>query len=158
VIIIVTGVLGAGKTTIGSLLAQELGFPFYDADSFHSPANIEKMRRGIPLNDADREPWLEAMHKAIVEWLANGQNAVLACSALKRSYRAKLVVDPAIKLVYLKASYEYILNRLNLRHGHFAGGNLLLSQFADLEEPTDAVVVDATCSPREVVEAIRGEL
>jgi gluconokinase len=158
VIIIVTGVLGAGKTTIGSLLAQELGSKFYDADSFHSPANVEKMRRGIPLNDADREPWLGAMHEAIVEWLANGQNAVLACSALKRSYREKLVVDPAIKLVYLKAPYEFILNRLKLRHGHFAGANLLLSQFTDLEEPTDAVVVDATRPPQEVVDAIRREL
>lgn len=157
-IIIVTGVLGAGKTTIGSLLAQEVGFHFYDADSFHSPANIEKMRLGIPLKDADREPWLRAIHQTIVEWLANGQNAVLACSALKRSYREKLVVDPAIRLVYLKAPYEYILNRLKLRHGHFAGGNLLRSQFADLEEPTDAIVVDATRPPQEVVDAIRREL
>jgi gluconokinase len=158
VIIIVTGVLGAGKTTVGSLLAHELGFQFYDADSFHSPANIEKMRRGIPLEDADREPWLRAIHEVIVEWLANGQNAVLACSALKRSYREKLVVDADIKLVYLKAPYEYILNRLKLRHGHFAGGNLLLSQFNDLEEPTDAIVVDATRSPKEVVDTIRREL
>lgn len=157
-IIIVTGVLGAGKTTVGSLLAHELGFQFYDADSFHSPANIEKMRRGIPLEDADREPWLRAIHEAIVEWLANGQNAVLACSALKRSYREKLVVDADIRLVYLKAPYEYIWNRLKLRHGHFAGGNLLLSQFNDLEEPTDAIVVDATRPPQEVVDAIRREL
>ena len=157
-IIIVTGVLGAGKTTVGSLLAHELGFQFYDADSFHSPANIEKMRRGIPLEDADREPWLRAIHEAIVEWLANGQNAVLACSALKRSYREKLVVDADVRLVYLKAPYEYILNRLTLRHGHFAGGNLLLSQFNDLEEPTDAIVVDATRPPKEVVDAIRREL
>jgi gluconokinase len=158
VIIIVTGVLGAGKTTVGSLLAHELGFQFYDADSFHSPANIEKMRRGIPLEDADREPWLRAIHEAIVEWLANGQNAVLACSALKRSYREKLVVDADIRLVYLKAPYEYIWNRLKLRHGHFASGNLLLSQFNDLEEPTDAMVVDATRPPQEVVDAIRREL
>jgi gluconokinase len=155
VIIIVTGVLGAGKTTIGSLLAHELGFEFYDADSFHSPANVEKMRRGIPLQDADREPWLLAIHEAILGWRANGQNVVLACSALKRSYREKLVLDAEVKLVYLKAPFEYILNRLKLRHGHFAGGNLLLSQFADLEEPTDAVVADATRPPQEVVDAIR---
>ena len=157
-IIIVTGVLGAGKTTVGSVLAHELGFQFYDADGFHSPANIEKMRRGISLEDADREPWLRAIHEAIVEWLANGQNAVLACSALKRSYREKLVVDADVRLVYLKAPYEYILNRLKLRHGHFAGGNLLLSQFNDLEEPTDAIVVDARRPPQEVVDRIRREL
>ena len=149
------GVEGAGKTTIGSLLARELNFEFHDADSFHSAANIEKMRRGIPLTDADREPWLAALHEAIEQWLTHAKSVVLACSALKKSYRDRLVISPDVKLVYLKAPYEVILNRLKLRQGHYAGDKLLQSQFADLEEPTDAFIADASLAPSEIVRELR---
>src|SRR5260370_18970306 len=99
------GRTGAGKTTIGTMLATQLNWQFADADTFHPPANIEKMSRGIPLTDADRAPWLEAMRKAILEWIAAGKNVVLACSALKRPYRDKLRPSPAVKIVYLKRDY-----------------------------------------------------
>jgi gluconokinase len=150
VIIIVMGVQGAGKTTVGSLLAHELDFEFQDADNFHSAANIEKMRRGTPLTDSDRAPWLAALHDAITHWLADKRNVVLACSALKAIYRDRLLVSPEVKLVYLKATYDLILSRLKLRHGHYAGENLLHSQFADLEEPTAALTVDASRPPNEL--------
>lgn len=145
------GVQGAGKTTIGSLLARELSFEFADADDFHSAVNIEKMRQGIPLTDADREPWLSALHHAIAQWLTDKRNVVLACSALKDSYRDRLLVSSEVKLVYLKASWGVILSRLKLRSGHYAGENLLHSQFADLEEPTNALIVDASLRPGQIV-------
>ena len=145
------GVQGAGKTTIGSLLARELSFEFADADDFHSAVNIEKMRQGIPLTDADREPWLSALHHAIAQWLTDKRNVVLACSALKDSYRDRVLVSSEVKLVYLKASWGVILSRLKLRSGHYAGENLLHSQFADLEEPTDALIVDASLRPGQIV-------
>lgn len=152
------GVQGAGKTTIGSLLARELNFEFQDADNFHSPANIEKMSRGISLTDTDREPWLSALHDAVTRWLAERRNVVLACSALKGGYRNRLLVGPEVKLVYLKASYEVVLNRLELRQDHYAGKNLLQSQFADLEEPANALTVDASLPPAEIVREIRSRL
>ena len=152
------GVQGAGKTTIGSLLARELSFEFQDADNFHSPANIEKMRRGIPLTDEDREPWLAALHQAILRWAADQRNVVLACSALKDIYRKELIVSPEVRLVYLKATYELILNRLELRQGHYAGKSLLRSQFANLEEPTNGLTVDASLPPAQIVCEIRSRL
>lgn len=152
------GVEGAGKTTIGSLLADELNFEFQDADKFHSAANIEKMRRGVPLTDADREPWLGALRDAIVRWRSEKRNVILACSALKTNYRARLVLGPDVKLVYLKATYDVILNRLKLRHGHYAGENLLQSQFADLEEPNNALTVDSSLPPTEIVRELRSRL
>jgi gluconokinase len=155
VIIIVMGVLGAGKTTVGSLLARELGFEFHDADSFHSPANIEKMRQGIPLSDSDREPWLAAMHSAITLWIGENRDIVLACSALKASYRDQLVISDAVKLVYLNISFDDVLQRVRVRHGHFAGENLLKSQFADLEEPANALTVDASLPPEEIVSKLQ---
>jgi gluconokinase len=157
-IVIVMGVLGAGKTTIGTLLARELGFEFHDADSFHSAANIEKMRLGIPLTDSDRAPWLEAIRHAMLQWLSARRNVVLACSALKRIYREKLLVDGNVKLVFIKATYDLIQARLQTRHGHFAGQQLVASQFADLQEPEDAMVVDGTRSPGEIVEQLRTRL
>jgi gluconokinase len=157
-IILVMGVVGAGKTTIGSLLAQQLGWEFVDADSFHSAENVEKIRQGIALSDADRAPWLRAIRDAILKWIAERKDVVLACSALKKSYREELVVGPAVKLVYLKGSRDLILSRLRARHGHFANEKLLASQMETLEEPQDAVSVDVSGTPEEVAAEIRAKL
>jgi gluconokinase len=154
VIIVVMGVTGSGKTTIGTLLAARLAWLFADADDFHSAANKEKMHKGIPLTDADRLPWLASMHEQIAKWIASKQNAVLACSALKRSYRQQLWNGPEVKFVYLRGSYEFIAERLRARKGHFADEHILAGQFADLEEPGDALVVDISASPDEIVAEI----
>jgi gluconokinase len=154
-IVLVMGVTGSGKTTVGSLLAAQLGWEFADADRFHPAANVEKMARGIVLTDADREPWLAAIRAAIVKWVAEGRKVVLGCSALKQSYREKLGVGGEVRLVYLKGSYELIASRLRDRHGHFATESILADQFAVLEEPQDAVVVDVGRCPEEMVKEIR---
>lgn len=153
-IIVAMGVTGSGKTTVGSLLAARLAWLFADADDFHSAANKEKMHKGIPLTDADRLPWLAAMHDQIAKWIASKQNAVLACSALKRSYRQRLWDGPEVKFVYLRGSYELIAERLRTRKGHFADEHILAGQFADLEEPNDAVVADISASPDGIVDEI----
>jgi gluconokinase len=158
VVVIIMGPTGSGKTTIGTMLAAQLSWQFADADTFHPPANIEKMSKGIPLNDADRAPWLAAMRKAILEWTAAGKNVVLACSALKRAYREKLRPGPEVKIVYLKGSYALFAERIRHRHGHFAGEGILAGQFADLEEPDDAITVDAAKSPEQIVAGIRKQL
>jgi gluconokinase len=158
VIVIIMGTTGAGKTTIGTMLATQLNWQFADADTFHPPANIEKMSHGIPLTDADRAPWLEAMRKAILEWIAAGKNVVLACSALKRAYRDELRPSPEVKIVYLKGDYALFAERIRHRHGHFAGEQILAGQFADLEEPDDAITVDAAKSPDEIVVEMRRRL
>lgn len=157
-IVIVMGTTGSGKTTIGTLLAKRPGWEFVDADDFHPPANVEKMKQGIPLTDADREPWLKALHDKIVEWHAEKRNVVLACSALRRSYRDELRVSPDVKFVYLKGSYELFSQRVLARKGHFAKQDLLASQFATLEEPTDAITADAAKSPEEIVSEVRRQL
>lgn len=152
------GVTGAGKTTIGRMLASQLGWKFADADSFHSAANKEKMSQGIALDDADRAPWLASMRAAIVEWSSGHTNVVLACSALKRSYRETLAIGPEVKFVYLKGSYEFIYQRLLSRHGHFATETILRSQFETLEEPSDAIIVDVSKSLGDIVAEIRNRL
>ncbi|MBW4450006.1 MAG: gluconokinase [Spirirestis rafaelensis WJT71-NPBG6] len=154
-IILVMGVSGSGKTTIGQLLAESLHWEFRDADSFHSPENVEKMRHGIPLNDLDRMPWLLAMQQAIQDWLQENKNVVLACSALKDSYRQYLLIgNEGVKLVYLKGSFELIQERLQERHNHFMSEKLLKSQFDTLEEPAEGILVDVFESPEEIVQNI----
>ncbi len=152
------GPAGSGKTTVGQLLASQLGWEFADGDRFHSPANIEKMARGVPLDDNDRIPWLDAIHEAMEQWSARRRNVVLACSALRKSYRERLQTCSGAKLVYLKGTYELLLRRLHLRKGHYATEQLLASQFADLEEPSDAITIDVAQSPKEIVAEIRKQL
>jgi gluconokinase len=157
-VIILMGVTASGKTTVGRLLASALGYLFYDADDFHPRANIDKMQRGIPLNDADRLPWLETLRDLVRRCLAENRDAVLACSALKDVYRQYLLVDPQVTLVYLKADQDLIRQRLLQRQGHFMNPTLLTSQFATLEAPTQAIEVDAFLSPGDIVSAIRHQL
>lgn len=152
------GVTGAGKTTVGRLLSQELGWDFADADDFHPPENIEKMRRGVPLTDEDRGPWLDRLRDQITHWRLAKTNAVLACSALKGSYRERLTVGPEVRFVYLKGNPDLITHRLHLRHGHFADEHILAAQFADIEEPKSAIVVNITHTPPQIVEEIREKL
>jgi gluconokinase len=157
-IIVVMGVVGAGKTTIGRLLAEQLHYEFADADNFHPKANVDKISRGIALSDNDRKPWLARLRERILEWDADHANAVLACSALKRSYREELQAGPDVRFVYLRGSADVITQRLQERHGHFAGVSILASQIADLEEPADAVTVDIAQTPPEIVAEIRQKL
>lgn len=151
------GVVGAGKTTVGSLLAQKLGWHFADADDFHPAANVEKIRSGIPLDDSDRAPWLAALRDAILGWNAERQNTVLACSALKRKYRDVLSMD-GIRFVYLKGDFDLIKQRLRTRTAHFASDSILKSQFEDLEKPDDAITVEIDKRPAAIVAEIIAQL
>jgi gluconokinase len=161
VIVIVFGVSGAGKTTIGKLLAQELAWHFIEADDFHPETNIEKMRSGQALTDDDRSPWLQRLRDEIERSFAARENAVLACSALKRKYRDVLRVSSEVKFVFLRGNYALIENRLRQRRGHFMNPELLRSQFTDLEEPKadeDVLTVELGRSPQEIVEEIKAKL
>jgi gluconokinase len=161
VIVIIFGVSGAGKTTIGRLLAQELGWQFYEADDFHPKANIDKMRHGVPLTDEDRWPWLERLRKLIKQSLSQGENAVLACSALKEKYRRHLRINDNVKLIFLRGDYELIANQMQKRREHFMKPELLQSQFADLEAPRAGervLVVELGRQPAELVQEIKSEL
>ena len=160
-IVIIFGVSGAGKTTIGKLLAQQLSWRFLEADDFHPAANINKMRSGHPLTDEDRWPWLGQLRQQIERSLASGENAVLACSALKRAYRDVLRVSDEIKLVFLRGDYALIEKQLRNRHRHFMNPDLLQSQFDDLEEPLpdeDVLSIDLGRPPEELVEEIKTKL
>jgi len=151
------GVVGTGKTTVGIQLAKKLGWQFADGDDFHPQVNIEKISHGIALTDSDRAPWLAALRAAIDKWNSERRNVVLACSALKRSYRNQLQA-PGVQFIYLKGDYDLIAARLHSRHGHFATESILKSQLADLEEPDDAVTIDVEKSPSEIVAEIVAKL
>jgi gluconokinase len=153
-IVTVMGVTGSGKTTVGIVLAKRLGWEFADADDFHSAANKDKMHRGIPLTDADRKPWLAAIHDQLAQASAKHRSLVLGCSALKQSYRDELFRALEVRLVYLKGSYELIDEHLRSRKGHFADDKILAAQFVDLEEPKDALVVDVSETPEQIVDEI----
>lgn len=158
-ILILMGVSGAGKTTIGELLARDLGWPFYDGDDFHPQANIDKMRAGVPLTDDDRAAWLASLRQLIDQLLHERRSAVIACSALKQKYRELLQGENNdIRFFYLKGSYQLIQNRLASRHGHFMKADLLASQFAALEEPHNVPVVEISMEPLLIVEKIKEAL
>ena len=160
-IVIVFGVSGAGKTTIGKLLAVQLGWQFYEADDFHPRANIEKMRSGRPLTDQDRWPWLERLREQITRSITAKDNAVLACSALKRAYRDRLRVSDDVKFVFLRGDYALVAEQLRHRRGHFMNPQLLQSQFADLEQPgpdEDVLMTELGRTPQELVEDIKTKL
>ena len=155
-VILVMGTTGAGKTTVGKLIAQRLGWVFLDADDFHPPANIEKMKHGIPLTDGDRAPWLSNIHTRLEQLTAENRNSVLACSALKQSYRDTLSARLDFRIVYLRGTYQQMRQHILARHGHFAGESILAGQFADLEEPKVAFVLDVNRAPEELAgDAIR---
>jgi gluconokinase len=159
-IVVLMGVSGSGKTTVGECLAAELGWTFVEADEFHPPENVEKMRAGTPLTDDDRRPWLRALRGRIDEACGRGENAVLACSALKAEYREYLERGcPAdVRYVYLRASEELVRRRLEAREGHFMNPALLESQFETLEPPEGDVRVDAAPPPGVIAAEIRRRL
>ena len=157
-VVLLMGVSGAGKTTVGTLLASQLGWEFADADDYHPVANVEKMRNGIPLTDTDRGTWLDRLRELVLAWIAARKNGVLACSALKKAYRDILVVGPEVRVVYLKAGRDVLRERLTGRHGHYMKEGMLESQIATLEEPEDAIVVDGGEPAAESVREIRERL
>ena len=158
-ITIVMGVSGSGKTTVGKLLAQSLNWDFSDADDYHPSANIEKMSLSIPLEDADRLPWLLQLQAAIDRWLLENKNVVLACSALKASYREMLCRDQQrMKIVYLKGSFHLLATRLKTRENHYMKADLLLSQLETLEEPENAIIIDASQPLELIVRQIKNDL
>jgi len=154
-VLILMGPMGCGKTTIGKMLAEKLGWSFYDGDDFHPKENVEKMRAGIALTDEDRKLWLETLHANVQHWLRDKQNSILACSALKQAYRELLGVNQnTVKTVYLKGSYELLRARIEERQHPYMDKNLLRSQLDTLEEPKDGLTVDISATPEIVVSAI----
>jgi gluconokinase len=161
-VIVLMGVTGCGKTTVGKMLAKELGWLFYDADDFHPEENVEKMKNGIPLNDEDRVPWLQTLANLIHSGYENQRNMILACSALKKRYRSVLHHDlHPVKFVYLKGEMDLIRERLEARKGHYMNPVLLKSQFDALEEPGSdepAVAVDISPAPLDILNAVKETL
>ena len=154
-VIVLMGVSGVGKTEVGTRLAEALGGRFAEGDSFHPPANVAKMESGVPLDDADRQPWLETLSREIGRWLDAGETVVLACSALKARYRQVLQAGrPGVRFVYLKGSKGLIASRLKQRRGHYMPPSLLDSQFAALEAPEDAISVEVDQTPDAIVAEI----
>jgi gluconokinase len=158
-IVVVMGVSGCGKSTIAEALARRAGGEFLDADAYHPAANVEKMSRGIPLTDEDRAGWLSTLAGLLAERRTRRQPTILACSALKEAYRQRLRVGPEVRFVYLKGTYEVLLERMQQRQGHFMKAEMLKSQFAALEEPatgegTDALAVDVSWPVERIVDAV----
>jgi len=158
-VLILMGPMGCGKTTIGKMLCEKLGWAFYDGDDFHPKKNVEKMRAGIALTDEDRKAWLEKLHANIRRWLRDKQNSILACSALKQAYRDILGVDQdTVKTVYLKGSYELLRKRIEGRQHPYMDKNLLRSQVETLEEPSDGLTVDISATPETIVRIVMDRL
>jgi gluconokinase len=157
-IVMIMGVAGSGKTTVGTLLAELTGYAFLDADSLHSPANVAKMSAGLPLTDTDRAPWLAAIRERMVDAATHGRNLVVACSALQAAYRAFLAERLPVTWVYLKGPPDLFRRRLQHRSHHFMKAELLRSQFDALEEPSDAIVIDASQPPAVIAERIVDQL
>jgi gluconokinase len=159
-VIVLMGVSGSGKTTVGKILADRLGWTFVEGDDFHPPANVAKLRAGEPLTDADRAPWLADLRERVDAACARGENVVLACSALRHAYRDYLEKhEPeCVHYVYLHGSEELIRQRLAARKGHFLNPTLLHSQFETLEPPTDALRVEVSAAPEVVADEIRQKL
>ena len=153
--VVVMGVSGSGKTSIGKSLAEHSGWDFYDADDFHPPENVSKMASGTPLTDSDRAPWLAALHDLITSSLIENRHGVLACSALKERYRQRLLEGHAgVQLVYLKGSYDLIWSRMSVRTDHYMKPHMLQSQFDTLEEPTNALTVEISIPVNEIIREI----
>ena len=159
-VVVLMGVSGSGKTTIGKILAEKLGWTFIEGDDFHPPANVAKMRAGTPLTDTDRAPWLAALRERVDAACERGENAVLACSALKHAYQDYLEKhEPeCVQYVYLHGSEELIRQRLAERKGHFMNPGLLHSQFETLEPPADALRVEVSGTPEANADEIRHKL
>lgn len=158
-IIVVMGVSGCGKSTVGRALAESLGWRFIDADDHHPEANIRKMAHGIPLDDDDRRPWLEALRSILAAEHAAGRSAVLACSALKEAYRVVLKsAAPEVAFVHLRGTYDEVLALMKRRTGHFMKPDMLASQFATLEPPRDAVDIPVLLTPAEQVVLVKSHL
>jgi gluconokinase len=154
-IVILMGVTGSGKTTVGKVLAERTGWPFHDADDFHSPANVEKMRGGIPLTDDDRWPWLDRLNTVLRATQAQGESAILGCSALKQRYRDRLQQGlENLRWVFLEGGIELIGSRLQARKGHYMNPALLQSQFDALEPPRDALNIDVDEEPAVLAERV----
>jgi len=152
---LIMGVSGSGKTSVGKALAQKLDWDFFDADDFHPAENIAKMAAGIPLNDSDRAPWLAALHHLLSTTLESNHHPILACSALKHKYRVQLLDGlSGIEIIYLKGDYDLIWSRMATREGHYMKPEMLQSQLATLEEPTDAFALDISISLNDMIDKI----